>query len=189
MADVTADLLAAASELLRTDGPAALSVRRVAEAAGCSTMAIYSRFGGKSGLLDALARDGFVRMADALESAQVQAGGGPVDEITAMCMTVREVAIADPPRYRLMFGPLAEPSSDTRAAARRSLAALADAVTRAASSGSIEVSDPEAAAEILFAVCHGLVGAELAAVLEDGGGGRLAEAVDVALSGLAQRAG
>ena len=39
-------ILEAASELLSTEGASALSVRRIATAAGCSTMGLYSRFGG-----------------------------------------------------------------------------------------------------------------------------------------------
>lgn len=183
MADVSADLLTAASDLLRTDGPSALSVRRVAEAAGCSTMAIYSRFGGKSGLLDALAREGFHRLADAVAAA----AGTPPDEIAAMCAAMREVAIADPLRYRLMFGPLAELSSETRAAARRSLSSLTEAIARAAAADVVAVPDPLAAAGILFGMCHGLIGAELSSVLDGDGSDRLMAAIEITLSGLGAR--
>ena len=55
-------LLAAAHDLLATEGPAALTVRRIAAAAGMSTMNVYSRFGGKDGVLDELFIDGFRRL-------------------------------------------------------------------------------------------------------------------------------
>lgn len=147
-------------------------------------MAIYSRFGGKAGLLDALARDGFNRLADAVDAAQTGSAGQPIDEIAAMCAALREVALADPLRYRLMFGPLAEPSADTREAARRSLLTFNEAIARAAAEHELAVSDPGVAAEILFGVCHGLIGAELALVLDGDGARRLATAVEVALAGL-----
>ena len=47
-------LRAAASRILDAEGIGALSLRRVATEAGVTTMGIYSRFGGKDGLLDAL---------------------------------------------------------------------------------------------------------------------------------------
>ena len=44
------------------EGPGALTVRRIAAAAGMSTMNVYSRFGGKDGVLDELFVDGFRRL-------------------------------------------------------------------------------------------------------------------------------
>jgi AcrR family transcriptional regulator len=55
-----AALLTAAERIVAERGPAALSVRAVAEAAGTTTRAVYSLFGSKDGLLvEALARDAF----------------------------------------------------------------------------------------------------------------------------------
>ena len=67
--DTRAALLAAAHDLLATEGPAALTVRRIAAAAGVSTMNVYSRFGGKDGVLDELFVDGFRRLADEMVDA------------------------------------------------------------------------------------------------------------------------
>ncbi|MEM9696441.1 MAG: TetR/AcrR family transcriptional regulator, partial [Myxococcota bacterium] len=61
------DLLAAASRLLAEYGPEALTVRRIAHAAGCSTMAIYSHFGGKNGVVDGLFQEGFRTLIEALD--------------------------------------------------------------------------------------------------------------------------
>lgn len=44
---VGSTLLKAAGDLLAAEGPGALTVRRIAHAAGVSTMNVYSRFGGK----------------------------------------------------------------------------------------------------------------------------------------------
>ena len=57
-------ILEAASELLSEEGASALSVRRIATAAGCSTMGLYSRFGGKDGVVDELYVEGFERLID-----------------------------------------------------------------------------------------------------------------------------
>src|SRR5512138_3570780 len=60
--DVEQALLEAAARLLTDEGPEALSVRRVAAEAGVSAMGVYSRFGGKQGLVEALFLDGFARL-------------------------------------------------------------------------------------------------------------------------------
>lgn len=175
MGDPGVDLLAAASDILATEGLAGLTVRRVAEAAGCSTMAIYSRFGGKSGLFEALARQGFERLAAAQAAAADAAGDSARDRLHAMCRSQREVARADPLRYRLMFGAIAELGDEARRAARASIELLAAALEQAAPS-----ADSARAAELLFAVCHGVISAELAAVIEPSDE-RLRDAVDRAL--------
>src|ERR1700750_1948078 len=69
--DTREALLAAAHDLLANEGPAALSVRRIAAAAGMSTMNLYSRFGGKDGVLDELFIDGFRRMSEEMGDAPV----------------------------------------------------------------------------------------------------------------------
>ena len=55
-------LLTAAHRLLAEDGPEALTVRRIAGEAGMSTMNVYSRFGGKDGVIDELYADGYRRL-------------------------------------------------------------------------------------------------------------------------------
>lgn len=54
-AGLYAELLELADQRLSLEGPGALSMRRLATAAGCSTMVLYSTFGDKAGLLTALA--------------------------------------------------------------------------------------------------------------------------------------
>ena len=67
--DTREALLAAAHDLLATEGAGALTVRRIAAAAGMSTMNVYSRFGGKDGVLDELFVDGFRRLAETMEAS------------------------------------------------------------------------------------------------------------------------
>ncbi|MEY2552238.1 MAG: hypothetical protein QOC57_98, partial [Ilumatobacteraceae bacterium] len=62
---VGSTLLKAASELLAEEGPAALTVRGIANAAGVSTMNVYSRFGSKDGVVDHLFVEGFRRLGEA----------------------------------------------------------------------------------------------------------------------------
>src|SRR5918997_4582806 len=63
-------LLDTASQLLADEGPQALTMRRVAASAGCSTTVLYGAFGSKDGLADALYREGFERLARRLAEAE-----------------------------------------------------------------------------------------------------------------------
>src|ERR1700691_4928732 len=67
-ADVQRELVAAAEAVLVRDGPGALTVRAGAAEAGIAPMGVYSRFGGKEGLVDALLIIGFDRLRAAIES-------------------------------------------------------------------------------------------------------------------------
>ena len=61
-----AALLAAAERILDQEGLSALSLRRLAEAAGTTTRAVYSLFGNKDGLIVALSRRAFDLLGDAI---------------------------------------------------------------------------------------------------------------------------
>ena len=57
-------LLDAASEMLVHGGPDAISLRKLAARVGTSTMAVYTAFGGKDGLIAALFMEAFDRLAN-----------------------------------------------------------------------------------------------------------------------------
>ncbi|MDQ1696870.1 MAG: hypothetical protein QOJ03_2223, partial [Frankiaceae bacterium] len=68
-ADLATRLIDEAGRILSTEGAAALSLRRLAAATGTSTMAVYTLFGDKQGLLAAMYREGFARLGAAMQSA------------------------------------------------------------------------------------------------------------------------
>ena len=61
-------ILDAASRILSADGAGALTVRRIASEAGCSTMGLYSRFGGKEGVVDELYMEGFQHLSEGMSA-------------------------------------------------------------------------------------------------------------------------
>src|SRR4051812_15889204 len=67
--DARAAILAAALRILQHEGAGALTVRSVASGAGCSTTGVYTWFGGKNGLVEAIFVDGFQRFGAALAHA------------------------------------------------------------------------------------------------------------------------
>ncbi|WP_025738342.1 TetR/AcrR family transcriptional regulator [Mycobacterium genavense] len=95
------EMLHAAVGLLDSDGPDALQTRKVAGAAGTSTMAVYTHFGGMRGLIAAVAEEG-LRQFD--EAQTVPRTDDPVADLFVTGAAYRRYAIERPHMYRLMFG-------------------------------------------------------------------------------------
>src|SRR6201986_852195 len=72
--DLRRALIDAATRLLETEGPAALSLRAVAREAGVSPAAPYHHFKDKSELLDAVAEEGWHELGDAIRKGLASAG-------------------------------------------------------------------------------------------------------------------
>jgi AcrR family transcriptional regulator len=160
--DTRQALLAAAHDLLATEGPAALTVRRIAAAAGVSTMNVYSRFGGKDGVLDELFIDGFQRMAD--EMADTPTTDDSVADLLACGRAYRQFARRNPTYYSLMFDrvvPDFQPSERAVEAALGALGRVVARVERAMEAGKVREGDPFEVAAALWACDHGLASLEV----------------------------
>src|ERR1700683_1903032 len=59
-------LLTSAADILESEGPDGLSVRRIAAAAGVAPLGVYHHFESKLGIVEALYVQGFKRLADAM---------------------------------------------------------------------------------------------------------------------------
>jgi AcrR family transcriptional regulator len=95
------ELLHAAVGLLDDQGPDALQTRKVAGAAGTSTMAVYTHFGGMRALIAEVAEEG-LRQFDA--ALTVPPTADPVADLFVVGAAYRRYAIKRPHMYRLMFG-------------------------------------------------------------------------------------
>jgi AcrR family transcriptional regulator len=155
-------VLDAARELLAKEGVEALTVRRIATEAGGSTMNVYSRFGGKDGVVNALLIEGFERLADSITRGRTTSS--PLADIERCALRYREFALANPTHYELMFGSKkvdhAE-SPELVEAAKRSLNLLAAKLERAMGAGLIRRADPTITAEVMWSACHGPVSLEM----------------------------
>lgn len=150
-----------ASALLESDGPAALTMRRIAGEMGCSTTVLYTIFGGKTGIADELWREGFARLRRALEAAK---GADPLTRLTAMGQAYRANALANRAYYAIMFQrpiPGFEPSEPAYAESLRPLRVLGDAVADCIEAGVFRQEDPAHVAGVLWAASHGAVSLEL----------------------------
>lgn len=163
---------AAASRLLVAEGPDRLTLRGVAREAGVSTMAVYSRFGGKEGLIDALRAEGFAAVVEA--QAGIAYSADPLADLRAMLLAWREVALANRAHYVLMFPVTAAPAPLETGPHSAPLAAaafthLVERVARAVEAG-VLWGEPRGLALGLFAACHGLVCVELGGLAPPGVG-------------------
>lgn len=166
-AAVRRSLLDIASELLTTEGPAGLSMRRIASKAGCSTTVLYSAFGGKDGIADALFEEGFRRFAERLQA--VPADDDPLRRLVALRDAYRDNALANPHYYRVMFGQLVAgfaPSPAASEQAAGTLLVLCDQVQACMDAGVFVPGDPAVVAEALWAAAHGVVSLELSGHLD-----------------------
>ncbi len=154
-------VIEAAAQLLARDGAEGLTVRKVAAAAGCSTMVVYHYFGGKQGLLNAMYITGFERLARA--QAEVPDAADPEHQVRTRYLNYRDVALAFPAYYQVMFGNGSSqfvPDTHARQFARDAYDQFVAAVT-AWSTVCELTSTPRAAAYMLWASAHGLVSFEL----------------------------
>lgn len=158
-------VLAAASALLQAAGPDALSNRKLAQAAGVTTMAIYSRFGGKGGVLEALFDEGVDTIVQAQASVPTM---DPVAELLALCTAFRQAALAHPGHYQILFGDLPgwRPSEAARTRLFATFIRLEGAVGRGLDAGVLTGASRSLAAS-LFAACHGHITLERSGYLAE----------------------
>jgi AcrR family transcriptional regulator len=155
--DLRRALLVAAAELIAREGPDRLSLRAVARAAGVSASAPYRHFEDKTALLASLAQEGFEALGAALGAA---AGDltDPVERLRAQARAYVRFAVAEPARFRLMFGrQLAQraPHPSLNAAAWTAFSVLTGDITEAHAAGRIR-GEPDAAVLAAWSMVHGL---------------------------------
>jgi AcrR family transcriptional regulator len=160
--ETAAALLEAAERIAATEGPGALSIRRIADEVGTTTRAVYSLFGAKDGLVAALAAHGFDLLAAGVAGLPVT--DDPVaDLVAAGAVVFRRFATEHPVLFRIGFQREGIPAhvvaqfDESRLAALGQLTARLD---RLAAAGGLTCT-PEQAALYFHALCEGLAALEL----------------------------
>lgn len=160
-------LVEAAARLLAEQGPRALTARALAQQAGTSTMAVYTYFGGMPGLVRAVIREGFARLANHL--AAVQPGDDPVADAVRLAFAYRQSAHSSPHLYAVMFGGSSiagfELSDEDRRIGLYTFRVAHDIVSRCIEAGRFRPADPWSVARHMWCQLHGLVSLELAGYL------------------------
>ncbi|WP_027927699.1 TetR/AcrR family transcriptional regulator [Amycolatopsis benzoatilytica] len=157
--------LDAALAVLADRGVAGLTVRGVAERAGASTITVYTRFGGRTGLLDALYERAFDALGEELRTPAPADGEGVAD-LLALALAYRRFALENPARYGLMFERSVhdyDPDPELRSGViRTTFAELVTKISRVAPAG----ADPQECGYLFWTAMHGLVSVELTISLQ-----------------------
>lgn len=164
--DTRQAILAAAAKVLSHEGPSALTIRRVAQAVNASTKVVYTTFGGKDGLLDALYLHSFAGLERALK-AQC-AITDPAARLRAMSLAYRRYALSEPSFYNVMFGDLGrayEAPPASRRQAKETFRILRDTVE--ACLPQQQRAGAARATRLLWAAMHGVMSLDMRGLLSD----------------------
>ncbi|HSX68326.1 TetR/AcrR family transcriptional regulator [Nocardioides sp.] len=94
-------IVAAALGLLESDGPQALTTKRIGDEIGASTMAVYTAFGSLGHVVEAIVTDGFQQLQRTL--AQAREVEDPLAGLWGLLTAYRQFALSRPHLFRAMY--------------------------------------------------------------------------------------
>ncbi len=160
-------LVDAAARAVATAGATAVSLRRVSAAAGTTTNAVYTIFGSRQGLLDAVAARAKRACEDTLRRARRHAN--PVEDLIHLALAYRRWALANPSLYAVAFGergheplPALGLASTPPDAVPSLIHPLADLVTELGQDAALRDVPVRTITWSIWAAMHGLITLELA---------------------------
>jgi AcrR family transcriptional regulator len=152
-------ILAAAHSLFDSEGPEAVTMRRVAEAVGITPMAIYRHFPNREALLKRLSDDSFDAVARVWKRATTAAD--PLKRLMALADPYLDYALAHPHLFDHAFSARRDDArkfpEDFRAGRSPTLNVVIDAIKEGMAKGVLKKVDPYDVAMSLWAQQHGLV--------------------------------
>lgn len=146
-------------EILESEGPEAVSMRRIAHAVGVTPMAIYHHFPNRQALLDVVVDREFTCF---LQSMQSRPARGSMESLLVDCMDAYIDYAFDRPRIFDYVFSQPRPNArrypdDFRARRSPTLNPIADLVSRAVNSGYLKKDDVWEIALQLWAHVHGYI--------------------------------
>lgn len=159
-------MIDAAYRMVTSEGIEALTVRRLAQEAGTSTMAVYSRFGSISAVAEAVSERGFAEFGTLLASAGTS--DDPVVDLMGQGLAYLRFATQRPLLYTLMFqytspewavshrkALLQNGSPTDSVSGRAAFSVMSETVRRAAPAGTTDL-DLIIHAGVVWSTVHGL---------------------------------
>jgi AcrR family transcriptional regulator len=155
-------IAAVAEHLFAVNGYDAVTMRSIAEKAGCSAMTPYRYFEDKEEIFAMLKAAAFRRFADGQERAYA-ASADASQRLVDLGRAYIEFALAEPDAYRIMFElrEEARPYPELVEQEVRAIAPLKAAIAEAVAEGTLQGS-PEILVHLAWARVHGLVSLHLA---------------------------
>ncbi|MFE4356277.1 TetR-like C-terminal domain-containing protein [Kitasatospora sp. NPDC056800] len=156
-------LVACATEWLATRPQETVTVRAVAAAAGTSTTAVYSLFGGKDGLIAAVRDQAVAGLFRAV--ADVPTSADPLADIYALATAYRHWGLEHRHLYTALFGGVQSFEPSDTVGTSDPVRPLTAAIDRAVAESVLDGPAPSIALS-LWVTLHGLVTLELAGALD-----------------------
>ncbi len=180
-------VLDCASHILAEEGPQQLSMRKLSQKLGASTIVLYTYFKDKQEILNELYLEGFARLRADLEA--VPAGTDAMEYVMQLGRAYRASAVRNPTYYQIMFSlcvPGFTPPVESLQKSKATFQILVLGVQRCIDAGQALPGDPDEIAEVLWGTLHGIISLELFGYLGPGriGEARLEQAIQTIKTGL-----
>jgi AcrR family transcriptional regulator len=169
--ETKAEIVAAGWDLVRENGLAGLAMRDLGERVGMKAQSIYSYFGSKHEIYDAMFHEGYVAFAASAGELFEDPDTKPLDRARAMAHGFFHFCTSDPVRYQLLFQrtiPEFVPSEESFAVAIGAYESMTSWLT------DLGITDP-AAVDLWTAVLTGLTDQQIS---NDPGGDRWEGLID-----------
>jgi AcrR family transcriptional regulator len=174
VSDTRDRLIEAAARLLDKGGPAAVTLRAVAERCNVSHNAPYKHFASKADLLAAIASRELASRPNTAEPRR----GDALTRLRQLMHGYIRWARARPARFKLTFGPWSQGTDELKDAATAARQRLVEAVAAAMKAKQIAAGDPERVGYLILALAHGAADLALGGHLAAAGKGK-ADAEDL----------
>ena len=129
-------------------------MRRVAARCGYTVPTIYHHFGDKTGLIDELLEERFVKLLQRVR--RVGHSDDPLENMLAYASAFVRFGLQHPTHYRLMMTPRQQPS-EPPTSAEEARALMEQPVHELAAAGRLYSEDVEACVQAMWAQVHGLI--------------------------------
>lgn len=167
--EIQSEIRSVALAVYRREGIRGLTLRTIAREMGRTPAALYRYYASKDDLLAAICAEGFREMGAAMRAARTEAGD-PKEAARSALRAYLGFAVSEPERFSLMYSldqrehPIVPAVAEERERAFGEARAIAqDAID----DGWLE-GDPNLAAHLLWASCHGLAALAMADQLDLG---------------------
>ncbi|MBV7260395.1 TetR/AcrR family transcriptional regulator [Erythrobacter crassostreae] len=156
--DLRSAILHEARSVLEAEGESAMTMRLIAERVGVSAMAAYKHFANRDAILQALAIEGFNKLAKVTSRARARHKLMADKQLTAIGVAYIMHGIGHPGVYRVMFGQLSSgiPDPGTRIAADQAYSVLCGCLRDNSDYFGFEASEAEAHAFSAWSMAHGM---------------------------------
>ena len=180
-------VLDCASQILAEEGPQALSMRKLSQKLGASTIVLYTYFKDKPEILNELYLEGFERLRADLKA--VPSGTDAMEYVMQLGRAYRKSAVRNPTYYQIMFSRCVPGFTPPLASLQKSKASfeiLVNGVQRCIDAQLVVPGDAREIAEVLWGTLHGIISLELFGYLGPSrmGEARLEQAIQTIKAGL-----